>query len=109
MRLIAVALMLSGFTQLALAQTTATAEAPSPQTAAKPSGFDLNTPVGEIAANPAGAAVVNKDIPGLLSDPSFSDIKGMSLKMIASLSSGQITKEMLAQTEADLKALPPGQ
>src|ERR1700722_18743338 len=91
MRLIAVALMLSGVTQIAGAQTTATADAPPSQTTPKPSaGFDLNTPVGDIAADPAGAAVVNKDIPGLLSDPSFPDIKGMSLKMIASLSSGQI-------------------
>ncbi len=67
--------------------------------------YTLGTPLEAIASDPAGAAVINRDIPGLLSDPSYSLIKGMSLKAVASLSGGQITDEMLARTEADLKAL----
>jgi mannose/fructose-specific phosphotransferase system component IIA len=66
----------------------------------------LDTPVERIAADPGGAAVLNKDIPGLLSDPNYPIFKGMNLKMLASLSSGRLDGRTLAETQADLAALP---
>ena len=66
----------------------------------------LNTPVERIAADPGGAAVLNKDIPGLLNDPNYPMFKGMNLKTLASLSSGRLDGQTLAETQADLAALP---
>ena len=66
----------------------------------------LDTPVERIAADPDGAAVLNKDIPGLLSDPNYPMFKGMNLKMLASLSGGRLDGQTLAETKADLDALP---
>ena len=82
-------------------------------TNAPTSGYTLGTPIETIAADPAGAAVINKDIPGLLTDSHYDIFKSMNLKLIASLSGGQMTDQTLAQTEADLASLPtpttPGQ
>jgi hypothetical protein len=75
-------------------------------TNAPTSGYTLGTPIETIAADPAGAAVINKDIPGLLTDPHYDIFKSMNLKLIASLSGGQMTDQTIAQTEADLAALP---
>lgn len=66
----------------------------------------LETPVERIAADPAGAAILNKDIPGLLSDSNYPMFKGMNLKTLASLSGGRLDDATLAQTKADLDALP---
>src|ERR1700722_4700232 len=68
-------------------------------------GYTLDTPIEAIAASPAGAAVINKDIPGLLTDRSYEIFKGMSLRLVAALSHGQLTNQMLAQVDDDLKAL----
>lgn len=77
------------------------------------SGYTLDTPIETIAGDPAGAAVLNKDIPGLLTDPSYGIFKILSLKTIAALSHGDLDDQTLTQTEADLKALrtpaPSGQ
>ena len=78
------------------------AVAPTPTSMA----LTLDTPVERIAADPGGAAVLNKDIPGLLSDPNYPMFKGMNLKTLASLSSGRLDGQTLAETQADLAALP---
>ena len=95
--------VLVALTLLALGQS-ASAQSPSGLTAV---AYTLDTPVEIIAADPARTAVLNKDIPGLLTDPSYGVIKSMTLKSIARLSGGDLTQQMLAQAEADLKALPP--
>ena len=69
-------------------------------------GFTLDTPIEIIAADPAGAAVLDKDMPGLLTNSNYLLFKGMSLKSLAPLSSGRMTQKSLAQTQADLAALP---
>jgi hypothetical protein len=91
---------------MALALTFAAAAQAQPAEPAPPA-FTIDTPLKQIAADSGAAAVLNTDVPGLLSDKSFSDIKGMSLKELAPLSSGQITQEMLEKTQNDLKALGP--
>ena len=68
--------------------------------------LSLDTPVERIAADPGGAAVLNKDVPGLLSDPNYPMFKGMNLKTLASLSGGRLDDQTLAETKSDLAALP---
>jgi hypothetical protein len=70
-----------------------------------PAGFTLDTPIELIAADPGGAAVLNKNMPALLANPNYSDFKGMSLKWVASMSRGRLSEQKLAQIEADLQAL----
>ena len=77
-----------------------------PAPAQNSAALTLETPVERIAADPAGAAILNKDIPGLLSDSNYPMFKGMNLKTLASLSGGRLDDETLAQTKADLDALP---
>jgi hypothetical protein len=68
--------------------------------------FTRETPIEKIAADPQGAAVLNKDIPGLLTDKSYDFFKSMNLKQIQRLSDGDLSDDMVHQAEADLKALP---
>ena len=68
--------------------------------------LSLDTPIERIAADPAGKAVLDKDVPGLLTNPNYPMIKGMNLKTVAALSSGRLDDQTLAQTKADLAALP---
>jgi hypothetical protein len=70
-------------------------------------GYTLDTPIEVIAANPQAAAVINKDIPNLLTNPNYETFKGMSLKTIAMFSRGELTDEKLALVKADLAALSP--
>jgi len=71
-----------------------------------PTGYTLDTPIEVIAADPGGAAVLNKNLPALLSNPNYSAFKAMNLKWLASMSRGKLSQEKLAQIEADLEALP---
>jgi hypothetical protein len=83
------------------------AEAPAPVTPTVPTEpFTRETPIEKIAADPQGAAVLNKDIPGLLTDKSYDFFKSMNLKQIQRLSDGDLTDDAVRQAEADLKALP---
>jgi len=68
--------------------------------------FSLDTPVDKIAANPNGKAVLTRDMPGLMSSPSYVLFSDMSLSQIASLSGGRLTKTKLNQVEADLAQMP---
>ena len=70
-----------------------------------PGGYGLDTPIQTIAANPDGAAVLNQDIPGLLSNASYDSFKVLSLRQIGALSGGRLTHATLARTETDLQAL----
>jgi hypothetical protein len=82
----------------------ATATAPSPE--AKGAALGLNSKIEDIVANPAGKAVLDKDIPGLTIDPSYYIFKRMSLNQIAPLSHGELTHEMLKSVSEDLAAIP---
>jgi len=69
--------------------------------------YTLDTPIEQIAAAPEGAAILHKDIPGLLENSSYPMFKSMSLKLVASLSGGRLDAQTLAQTQADLARLAP--
>jgi hypothetical protein len=83
------------------AQTTTTTTTTTAST-----GLGLDTPIEQIAANPAGKAVLDKDIPGLLTHPAYDQFKSMSLKEVQPMSQGALTDDMLAKAGTDLAALP---
>lgn len=69
--------------------------------------YDRDTPVEKIAADPAAAAILNKDLPGLLSDSQYSLFKSMSLKQLQAASGGDLSEQDVDKTVADLQALSP--
>jgi hypothetical protein len=67
--------------------------------------YGLDTPIQTIAADPEGAAVLNQDIPGLLSNASYDSFKVLSLRQIGALSGGRLTHNTLTRTQTDLRML----
>jgi hypothetical protein len=79
------------------------AEAPSKNLTPPPVlTLSLDTPVEQIAADPRGKAVLNRDVPGLLANPSYFLFKNMSLSQLAAASGGRLTKAELDLVKADL-------
>ena len=67
--------------------------------------FNLDSKVGDLLANEAARAVLDKNLPDFTSNPQLAMAQGFSLKMLAGLAGGRITPEMLAAVEAELIAL----
>jgi hypothetical protein len=84
----------------------ATAPPPAGPATASAKALSVNTPVSAIAANPAGKAVLEQDLPGLLERPEYSIFKNMTLKALAGMSNGKITPQKLDQVQHDLQAIP---
>jgi hypothetical protein len=79
------------------------AEAPPKNLMTTPvSTLSLDTPVEQIAADPRGKVILNDDVPGLLSNPSYFMVENMSLSQIAAVSGGRITKAELDLVQSDL-------
>lgn len=93
----------------ALAQDVTTpAAAPAAPEAAPPVTpviYTVDTPVEKIAADPAAAAVVRRDLPGLLEDSNYKIFKTMSLKQLQAASGGDLSRSDVDKTVADLQAL----
>ncbi|WP_035179433.1 hypothetical protein [Acidocella facilis] len=94
--------------------TDASVQVPTPVTpraAAKPAApqFSVQTPIDKIAADARGKAVLNRDMPGLISDPRYELFSSMSLSQLASLSGGRLTQSDLKKVNTDLAELSPGQ
>jgi hypothetical protein len=68
--------------------------------------YSRDTPMEQLAADPAAVAVLNKDLPGLLTAPEFAIFKTMSLKQLQKASGGDLSMVDLDKTEVDLQALP---
>lgn len=97
--IVAIVVALAGYARAP--SFTAGAEAMPP-----PAAYTLDTAIEDIAASPRGAAVLNRDIPGLLQNASYPMFKAMSLRLVGRLSGGRLTGDMLTRTESDLAALP---
>jgi hypothetical protein len=67
--------------------------------------YSDETPIEVLAADPAAAAILNKDLPGLLTDSQYPIFKRMSLKAIQEASNGDLSKSDVEKTVADLQAL----
>lgn len=76
------------------------------QAAPRPA-YDQDTPIETLAADPAAAEILNKDLPGLLTDSQYPLFKRMSLKTIQRASGGDLSAADVDKTVADLQALPP--
>jgi hypothetical protein len=76
-------------------------------TPSPPVPYTRDTPIETLAADPAAAAILNKDLPGLLRDPEYPVFKHMSLKTIQDASRGDLSAVDVDKTVADLQALPP--
>jgi len=83
----------------AMAQTT-----PAPATAAPAKVSVDTTTIGDLMANPATMAVLQKDLPEVLSDPRIEQAKGMTLKEIEPYSEGKLDDTKLAAIQKDLDA-----
>jgi hypothetical protein len=92
----------------AYGQTAApTPPTPISSTSPTPISYSQDTPIETLASDPAAAAVLNKDLPGLLTDAQYPIFKAMSLKTIQQASGGDLSAEDVNKTVADLRALPP--
>lgn len=58
-----------------------------------------------LAADPAGKAVLDKDIPGMTADPRSERFESMTLGALQPMSEGQITDAQLAAAKRDLPAI----
>jgi hypothetical protein len=83
------------------------ASAPASAAASTPApAYSRDTPVEKMTSDPAAVAVLNKDLPGLLTAPEFTIFKSMSLKQLQQASGGDLSEVDVAKAEADLQALP---
>lgn len=89
-----------------LAAAPALAQTPAPAPAAASGAMSVDkTPIETIAANAAGKAVLDKDLPGLTTHEAYDQFKSMTLAQVAPMSQGAITDERLKAVQADLDKL----
>lgn len=92
----------------AFAQTApaaASAPAASPAAPAAAAKFSLDTPIEALVADAKAKAVLDADLPGVTTHPSYDMFKGMSLRAVQPMSDGKLTDEMLKKVETDLAAI----
>lgn len=99
-------LFAAGLTGLILALSVApmasAADAPTGAT-----GISVDSKIGDLLANPATKAVIDKDIPGLETSPYLDMVKGMSVRDISKYPQANIDDAKLATIDADLRAVKP--
>ena len=87
-----------------LAAAPAFAQAPAPAPAAAAGKFSVETtPIGTIVANPAGKAVLEKEVPAL--SQYLDQIKDMTLAQLAPMSQGAVDDAKLKAIQAGLDAI----
>jgi hypothetical protein len=62
------------------------------------------TSIGDLLANPASKAVMDKDMPALVAYPGLDQIKGMTLRDISVYPEAQLDDTKLAAVQKDLDA-----
>jgi hypothetical protein len=72
--------------------------------AAKAGPASIDWPIGDLIANDATKAVLQKDLPALLSYDGLDMIKGMSLRNISQYPQAELDDKKLAVLQADLAA-----
>ena len=92
---------------LALADLLIAAPAQAQEAGAPTPIYTLQTPVEVIAADPAAATVLNRDLPGLLTNPNYAIFKTMNLKQMQEASGGDLSVADINKALADLQTLPP--
>ena len=80
--------------------------APSPSKAGQGQAvLSIDMPIGQLAKDPGGRAVLQRALPGLIGDPRFGFYKFMTLKQLSAVSGGRLTAADLQEVEADLLEL----
>lgn len=83
-----------------------TAPAPAPTAApAVAAKFNLDTPIEALVADARAKAVLDADLPGVTTHPSYDMFKAMSLRAVQPMSNGKLTDEQLKKVETDLAAI----
>lgn len=67
--------------------------------------LSLDTPVEVIAADAAGKAVLEANLPGVTTHEHYEAFKAMGLRQIAGMAPAQLPAEVLAKIEAELAAI----
>jgi hypothetical protein len=95
-----------GLSALALATVSpAWAQSSTPPIAAAPgAGSVETTTIGDLLANPASHAVLEKDMPKLIAYPALDDIKGMTLRAISAYPEAELDDAKLNAIQADFNA-----
>lgn len=76
--------------------------APAATTTEGTAKFTLDTPIETIVADPAGKAVIEKDLPGTTTHPMYDQFKTMSLNQVAPMAADKMTPVLMAKVQADL-------
>lgn len=91
---------------LALTPAIASAQAEAPAAAAAAHYSTDNTTIGEIMADPAAKAVVDKHVPGMLANDQIEMAKDMTLKQIQQYSPDNLSDKTLADIDAEFAKMP---
>lgn len=83
----------------------ASAAAPAPAGKGFRASFTLDTPIGDLIADPAAKAVLDKDLPGLSSDDNLDKFAKLGLRQFQPLTGGQLTDALLVKVARDLSTL----
>lgn len=81
------------------------ADAPA---AAAPALSTATSTIGDLLANPAAKAIIDKHMPGFSTNPQVDMAKTMTFKQIQSYAPDQMSDATLAKIDADLAKLPAG-
>ena len=68
----------------------------------------LDTPIGQLCDDPRGRAALDRNLPDLRKNPNYFLFESMSLRQLASMSGGKITKARLESVRLDLAATATG-
>lgn len=98
---------LSGLTLALSGASLAAAADDKPPAASAPAGVSVDSKIGDLLADPATKAVLDKDIPGLEGSPYLDMVKGMSVRDIAKYPQAKIDDTKLQTIDTDLKAAKP--
>lgn len=89
----------------AFAQTAPAPAQAAAAAAAVAAKFNLDTPIEALVADPKAKAVLDADLPGVTTHPSYDMFKAMSLRAVQPMSNGKLTDEQLKKVETDLAAI----
>ena len=92
---------------IATAPVVAFAAEPSPPAAAKATtAYSVeDTDIGTLLDDPAARAILDKQIPGMTTNPQIEMARSFTLRQIQQFAADQVTDEVLAKIDADFKAL----
>lgn len=102
-------LVVLGFAGMVCLGGCASIAQPVSQTTKAAPVLTLETPIDQIAADPHGLAILERDLPGMMASPRYPFFSDMSLSQLVPLSGGHLTQKKLMRVKADLAALPSGQ